>query len=770
MTKTREIKLYGIVQGVGMRPYVAKLAKKLALGGSVCNMGSYVRILLQGDPLSINELLGQLKDNPPARAEITEIEENVIELQHTFEDFKIVDSLPQKGSVLVSPDIALCDDCRAELYDKSNKRYLHPFINCTLCGPRLSIMKNVPYDRVQTTMSDFDMCPECKKEYCDSTNRRYDAQPVCCNECGPRCYILPKTGNVSLYDGLAITEFRRAIAAGKIGAIKGIGGFHICCDATNEDSVLRLRTLKRRPAKPLAVMARDFEVLSREVLIENEAQKELIKGPRKPIVLLRKSPSARSAECVAPDNNKLGIMLPYAPLQELIFAYPDDVDMPELLVMTSGNVSGAPIARTDEDALSQIGNYCDIILSHNREILTRADDSVMDFLEGEPYMIRRSRGYAPLPIKVSKGCKSALGIGGELKNTFCLAKNKMLYPSAYLSDMEDARSVTALRETITRMESLLEIIPNSVCYDMHPRYNTSNVARELDIDNKVEIQHHYAHILSCMAENDESDAVIGVSFDGTGYGEDKSIWGGELLVCDLHDYKRVGHVSEFYQIGGDSASRDGWRNAVCMLYSCESKGYIDDAASIAKRIGLALDVDISNIISLSRKKMGGVISTSVGRLFDAVAAVLGICVESSYEGEAANKLQYHAERFFENNPDYVIEAMTFVGENTEGIIIDTDSIFTYALKQRINGVDIERIAYDFHAIMAQNISEAVNYIRRSTRIHTVALSGGVFQNTLLTSITRRLCTESGLKVLKHSLIPPNDGGICVGQAYYAANN
>jgi hydrogenase maturation protein HypF len=460
---------------------------------------------------------------------------------------------------------------------------MHPFINCTNCGPRLTILDSMPYDRERTSMKDFEMCPECEFEYTHPETRRYDAQPVCCPNCGPKVYLI-ETGlsggrskpEITVRGNEAITAARRALAEGKIVAVKGIGGFHLACDAKNEEAVARLRTLKNRPMKPFAVMMKDMDTVERECTLpvqntatENgtaetvdaeNALKELLTGYQKPIVLLRKkeSDNCTLAESVAPDNPNVGVMLPYTPVHMLLFDYTDDVQVSDCLVMTSANASGAPICRTDEDALSEIAGFTDYILSNDRVIRTRADDSVTDFYKGKPYMIRRSRGFAPLPVMINSGMKGCvLVVGGELKNTFAIAKDTLIYPSAYVGDMEDIRTVNALEESIRRMETLLEAEPSLVVCDMHPKYNTTAVAESLGLP-VMKIQHHYAHILSCMAENEYLDEVIGVSFDGTGYGTDGTIWGGEYLLCSTTGFERLGHISPFIQSGGDLSSKEGW--------------------------------------------------------------------------------------------------------------------------------------------------------------------------------------------------------------------
>ena len=425
--QTINIHIYGIVQGVGFRPFAAVTAARFGVRGTAANKGSYVEIIAQGVPVQLDAFVSEIRHRPPDRAVILGLDTEEIPPEETgiFADFRIIESEKEYGNIFVSPDIATCAHCRAELFDPHDRRYLHPFINCTQCGPRLTILDTMPYDRERTSMHEFPMCPDCAREYHDPDDRRFDAQPVCCNECGPEVYII----GTALRGGDAITAVRRAITEGKIAAVKGIGGFHLCCDAKNPEAVARLRQLKHRPMKPFAVMMRDLPAAERECVI-SDAARALLTGWQKPIVLLEKRENMSICDMIAPDNLTVGVMLPYAPVQMLLFDYPDGIEMTDCLVMTSGNAKGAPICRDDESAVREIGGFCDLILSHNRKIRLRADDSVCDLLDGKPYMIRRSRGFAPLPVMLHrKSHKQILAIGGELKNAFCIAKGGLLYAS-----------------------------------------------------------------------------------------------------------------------------------------------------------------------------------------------------------------------------------------------------------------------------------------------------------------------------------------------------
>jgi hydrogenase maturation protein HypF len=766
--QTQWICVYGIVQGVGFRPFVSRIASQTGVRGSVANKGSYVEIFAQGIDEQLKYFCRELKEHPPERSAILKMDVTTIDSTQ-YEDFQIIESEKEAGDIFVSPDIATCPKCKQELFDSSNRRYMHPFINCTACGPRLTILDSMPYDRVRTSMGEFPMCPTCEWEYTHAQTRRYDAQPVCCNDCGPEVYLI----NRSERGKEAITYVRQAIVDGKVIAIKGIGGFHLCCDATNQSAVERLRQMKNRPVKPFAVMMRDMDTVERECELLPEC-KETLDGHQKPIILLKKQKiGTHLAPAVAPGNPKVGVMLPYAPVQMLLFDYQDDVVMnTDCLVMTSGNVSGAPICRTDEDAVKELSSFCDIMLSHNRKIRLRADDSVMDYYQGEPYMIRRSRGYAPLPFMLSGKWKGqVLAVGGELKNTFCLGKNQLFYPSPYVGDMADLRTVKALEESIVRMETLLEAEPTVVACDLHPKYNTTVVANEQNLP-MIPVQHHYAHIVSCMAENDYADAVIGVAFDGTGYGLDGTIWGGEFLKADYDGFTRLGSIAPFLQVGGDASAKEGWRIAVSMLHDI----YQDKAQEVIVQLGLCDEQNCKVQFMMAKRKINSVLSTSAGRLFDAVSAILGIRLSATFEGEASTSLEFVAESYEEMQTKEqlqqerefwrgCLEWKTISDEDR--FLLPTQQLVQVLTDARLEGKSSEQLAYAFHQLLADQIVLGCKEASRQTQIQTFALSGGVFQNQLLLKLVDEQLQSEGYQVLKHHLLPPNDGGIALGQAVVA---
>lgn len=801
----RLIRIYGIVQGVGFRPFVSRLADRYGISGSVCNKGSYVEIFAKASESALDKFVLAIEAEAPARSAIVKVKVMDDPLDIEAESgFEIAESKHEDGQIFVSPDIATCPDCARELFDKNNRRYLHPFINCTQCGPRLTILDSMPYDRVKTSMAGFPMCEACSDEYSDINSRRYHAQPVCCNDCGPELYTLvgradgsatqyagagsgrrgsgystvisdeiPDTGRPEgAYGAAALLETRAVIRNGGIAAIKGIGGFHLCCDAGSEAAVQRLRQLKARPMKPFAVMMRDLEVVGRECKLEPKME-PLLTGPQKPIILIprhtgsadSKSADSRIAASVAPDNPNLGVMLPYTPVHMLLFDYPDDEPISDVLVMTSGNPSGAPICMNDEEALKYLTPMCDIILSNSRDIRIRADDTVMAFYRSKPYMIRRSRGYSPLPIVAkSESSHAVLGIGGELKNTFCLGDKGLFYPSPYIGDMADMRSVRALEAATTRMERLLEIHPDIIVGDMHPGYNTSEMARVIAEREGVpvmEVQHHHAHMVSCMAENEYDGTALGVTFDGTGYGPDGTIWGGEFLLGDESGYERVGSIAPFIHAGGDIASKEGWRIAYSMISTALGR---EAANRIGETLGLGDEKGRQSIDFMLGNNINTVKSTSAGRLFDAVSAVLGIKSASTFEGEASMALQFAAERAEAQGISLAPYEGRLMNIDEEQFELCTDTLLMELAARSLADQDTDQLAYFFHKALADMIVIACCYQRTRCEVNVVALSGGVFQNLLLLRLVDDGLEREGFKVLKHGVVPTNDGGIALGQA------
>lgn len=748
------IRVYGIVQGVGFRPFVSRIAAREGIFGSVCNKGPYVEIIAEGGKPQLDALLKSLKDEAPERSAILKVEK-IEEPPKGISNFEIIKSGHEKGEIFVSPDIAICKKCKAELFDKNNRRYLHPFINCTACGPRLTILDSMPYDRERTSMAEFPMCPECRNEYISPGCRRYHAQPVCCKDCGPTLYIpgSDKKGRK------ALLYVREVIRNGGIAAVKGIGGFHLCCDAADSKAVSHLRTLKNRPFKPFAVMLKDMNTARRECEIEN-GQEALLDGPQKPIILLERLRSGRICEEVAPGNPKIGVMLPYAPVQLLLFSYPDGRKMTDCFVMTSGNRKGAPICRSDEEAVKEISGMCDVILSNDRKIRLRADDSVMSFFESKPYMVRRSRGYAPLPFILPKSRKGkVLGVGGELKNTFCLASENRLYLSPYIGDLADLRTVKALGGAVMRMERLLEIKPQAAACDLHPKYNSTAFAQSLGLP-VIKIQHHYAHIASCMVENGFEEEVIGVAFDGTGYGTDGTVWGGEFLKASFSGFERLGSVAPYRQAGGELAVKEGWRVAISLLL--DAFGSESDAGDAALKLGLCNEKALITQFAMLKNNINCVASTSAGRIFDAASAILGIRRASTFEGEASMALEFVSDKTAQ------CDLSPEILKSQDGrFILKTDKLIRFLASRALEKAPKSYLAGAFHSAVADIVLAGCRRCREQTGIGTAALSGGVFQNLLLLEKCTGLLKKDGFNVLIHSLVPPNDGGIALGQAAIA---
>ncbi len=755
---SRRIRVYGVVQGVGFRPFVSRLAERCGVRGSVCNRGSYVEIAAESGERELAAFLRLLPQEAPPRSAILRVETEPRE-PAGVEGFRILPSSfdGESGEAYVPPDLATCDDCRRELFDPQNRRYLHPFINCTACGPRMTILDTMPYDRVRTSMGEFPMCPDCAREYRDPADRRFHAQPVCCPDCGPRLHLVGSySGPAPTGDDGCMREVRRVLRQGGIAAVKGIGGFHLCCDATDDAAVARLRRLKNRPAKPFAVMARDMQTVRRECAVPDCAAR-LLNGPRKPIVLLGRLPGGRVSALAAPGNSRLGMLLPYAPVQMLLFDYPDGGAMPDCLIMTSGNVSGAPICIDDAQATEQLASMCDIILSNDRPIRLRADDSVAALYDGGLFMIRRSRGFAPLPFFVpGPSAKSVFAAGGELKNTFCLTKGDRCYLSPYVGDLSDARCVAALDDARRRMERLLGIRPGAVACDLHPGYNSAAYARSLGLP-VIPVQHHFAHIAACMAENGLDGEVLGAAFDGTGYGTDGTVWGGEFLRASYDGFERLGCLKPFPLAGGDRAAREGWRPALGML----TKIYGDGAAEKARRLGLCGEAPLQAQLGMVAHGLNCVTATSAGRLFDAAAAILGVCRESTFEGQAASALETAAgSRPAETAWRPIIrEKIPFA--------VGWENMIEYLVEHRLRGDAVEELAAWFHTAAAGLVVAGLERARETTGISTAVLSGGCFQNLRLLGECERQLRAAGFTVCRHAQVPPGDGGIALGQAAVA---
>jgi len=758
VVRLARISVRGVVQGVGFRPFVYRLAQEHNLKGWVRNTSGNVEIEVEGDAESLENFLSNLEAQAPPMARIEKVEATFYPPKG-YTQFKIGESQSQEGEYqLVSPDIATCEDCQRELFSPTDRRFRYPFTNCTNCGPRFTIIEDIPYDRSKTTMRQFEMCPECQQEYDNPSDRRFHAQPNACPKCGPSLELVDSNGNPIEADDV-IKAASTLLKAGKILAIRGLGGFQLACDATNEAAINLLRTRKRRPAKPLAVMAGNLEDIENHCFISPEERK-LLQSPECPIVLLRwKHNSSSISPAVAPNLKYIGVMLPYTPLHHILLR---ETGIP--LVMTSGNLSEEPIAKDNDEALSRLRGIADYFLLHNRDIYARYDDSVY-MVEGVPQAIRRARGYAPYPIFLPFKAKPILACGAELKNTFCLTKDEHAFLSQHIGDMENEETLDHFENTIELYKKLFRIEPEIVAYDMHPEYLSTKYALKVSEEQglkSIPVQHHHAHIVSCLVENRVEEPVIGVAFDGTGYGTDGTIWGGEFLLADWHSFKRVGHLEYVPLLGGAAAINKPYRMALSYLHTLLGEDFSVEGLPISRVNSAELDI----IKQQLKRRINSPLTSSAGRLFDAVSALAGVRGEIDYEAQAAIELEMLA-------PDELGE---FEEKSYPFSIIKDQGIKVVKLKELIltivddvkNQVPTPIISLKFHNTMAQIIAEMCKTIARESGIDKVALSGGVFQNRLLQKLAVSALHKDGFTVLTHHLVPCNDGGISLGQAVIAS--
>ena len=755
----------GIVQGVGFRPFVYSLANRLGLCGFVGNDVDGVFAEVEGDPAAVREFLRAVEADAPPLARVERVTAAPRALAGTA-SFHIVASEPAgRRRALIAADTATCADCLRELADPGDPRFRYPFINCTNCGPRFTIVRDVPYDRPLTTMSAFPMCERCAAEYHDPASRRFHAQPVCCPACGPRLTLLDDAGQPlsgqplsgQSQSGPPLDAAAALLRRGAVVAVKGLGGYHLAADATCEQAVAALRGRKHREDKPFAVMAATLAAARRLCLV-GDAEAALLTSPSRPIVLLPRQAGARVAASAAPGNRQLGVMLPYTPLHHLLL---EEAGRP--LVLTSGNASDEPIAYRDDDALRRLGGIADAFLTHDRDIHIRTDDSVARTYRGRPVLVRRSRGFAPEPVTVRGGFpRPVLACGAELKNTFCLAKEHRAFVSQHIGDLENAETLRSFTEGIAHFTRLFDVTPQVVAYDLHPDYLSTKYALDLDGVDLVGVQHHHAHIASCLADNGADGPVIGVAFDGTGYGTDGTIWGGEFLVADLAAFSRSGHLATVPMPGGAAAIRQPWRMAAAYLdqLGLGQTGPGQATPPVARRNAARWDA----VVTMARRGVNAPLTSSAGRLFDAAAALLGVRDEISYEGQAAIELEQLADPAEGGAYHAAIEP----GGPGEPFRAAGADLIGAAAADLAAGVPREVIAARFHHGLAALIEDGCVLLREQRGLSTVALSGGVFQNLLLLgSVVARL-EARGFTVLTHYRVPCNDGGISLGQAVVAA--
>ena len=729
-----EIQVRGIVQGVGFRPFVYNLARTLRLTGYVLNSSSGVLIEVEGEQAQIDCFVRDLSLHPPPLAQIEDVQLTTLE-PAGHAGFTIRESVDVPGQLApVSPDVSTCPDCLRDFQSPGNRRFGYPFTNCTNCGPRYTITRMIPYDRPLTTMACFPMCERCQREYDDPSDRRFHAQPNACPECGPSLT-------------LSIADARRLLRQGQILAIKGLGGFHLVCDPFDDAAVLRLRERKRRSDKPFALMVPDAAAAEKLCFV-SDGESAALTSIRRPIVILARRPDAPISPALAPGNNTLGVMLPYTPLHYLLFD-----ESIQALVMTSGNVSEEPIVTGNREAAARLASIADAFLFHNRDIHTRVDDSVSRVFAGYERVLRRSRGYAPHPVTLGFPVAEILACGAELKNTFCLTKNHHAFLSQHIGDLENYETLVFYRETLDRMQQLFRIAPTAVAYDLHPQYLSTQLALEMTDVQKIGVQHHHAHIASCMAENGVNDKVIGVAFDGTGFGTDGKIWGGEFLVADFAGFERRAHLRYVPLAGGDRAVREPWRLALSYL--------LDTFGARIDSLDLPLfhrvpPKKIATIRSMIERRINTVETSAAGRLFDAVASIVGIRDEVNFEAQAAIELEACAQPDVDDVYPFEISDEIDVRPMIEQIVRDV-------LAAKSTGW----ISAAFHNTIAAIVTEVCLRLRSNEGIHRVCLSGGTFQNVYLVERTVASLRDNGFEVFLHSKVPPNDGGISLGQAVIA---
>lgn len=743
------------MQGVGFRPFVFSLANRRALRGQVLNNTTGVLIDVEGEAVAIEGLVEDIMLTPPARAVIDAVECINHLPPANYRSFRIVESDSSgKQFVPISADIATCQDCLGEMFDAENRRYHYPFINCTNCGPRFTIVEGVPYDRRKTTMREFSMCGQCRAEYEDPLDRRFHAEPIACHKCGPRLSLLDSNGRLMSNEGPedCLRRVRALLLEGKIVAVKGIGGFHLACDALNAEAVSALRGRKYREDKPFAIMAASIEETGQHCEVSAEEERLLL-SERRPIVLLQRRDCSSISALVAPGVKTLGFMLPYSPLHHLLLA---DLDRP--LVMTSANISDEPICYEDGDALSRLNRIADYFLVHDRRIHMRADDSVARVHCGREMILRRSRGYAPAPIKTAFTFKrEILACGAELKNTFCLAHEDQAFVSHHIGDLENLETLNSFKHGIDHFSRLFNITPEVIAHDMHPEYLSTKYALSLDENlTRIGVQHHHAHIASCMADNRIDGYVIGVAMDGLGFGSDGRLWGGEFFVADFAEARRIAHLDYVPMPGGAKAIREPWRMAAVYLQRAMGDDFVKLDLPFVRELHLS---DWAILRRMAETGTNCPKTSSVGRLFDAIASLVGVKDFVNYEGQAAIELEAIADTEAVTGYEFEI--------SDDGGIIRAEPIIRRAVEDLLDGVSAATVSAKFHIAVANLTAFVARRIRDEYRLNRVALSGGVFQNMFLVRHTSHLLTCDGFEVFTHSRVPPNDGGISLGQAAIA---
>jgi hydrogenase maturation protein HypF len=765
----RLVRVTGVVQGVGFRPFVYGLAASLSLSGSVLNDAAGVLADVQGDAVDVEAFCARVRADAPPLADVASVTwEQAEPLPRS--GFTIEGSAAGEGRTLVPADVATCPDCLRELADPADRRYRHPFVTCTGCGPRFTIVTGLPYDRPATTMAGFPLCPRCAAEYADPADRRFHAQPVACHDCGPVLELV-EPGSPARRREDALSAARALLAAGGVVAVKGVGGYHLACDAGDPAAVARLRARKQRGDKPFAVLVRDVAA-ARELCHVDDAEAALLASPRRPVVLLRRLAAAGAAgavaDAVAPGNPDLGVMLPPTGLHHLLLGLPGDPPGPQVLVLTSGNLSSEPIVTDDAEALSRLAGIADAWLRHDRPIHVPCDDSVSRVVDGEELPVRRSRGYAPLPVALPVDTAPVLAVGGDLKNTFCLAEGGLAWLSAHVGDMDDLATQTAFERAVAHLGALTGVSPRALVADRHPAYRSTRWAERAASSRGLPltlVQHHHAHVASVMAEHGlpAGSRVVGVAFDGTGYGDDGTVWGGEVLVAGYDGFERAAHLSTVPLPGGDSAVQRPYRMALAHLH----------AAGVGWDAGLPCvdacpDDERAVLAHQVRTGLACVPTSSAGRLFDAVASLAGVRQEVTFEAQAATALEAGAVRALSaDEPDAVAYPLPLLAAGDGPAVLDCGVLVRAVAADVRAGVPADVVALRFHRGLATGAVEAARTAAVAAGLRTVALSGGVFCNATLLSLVTAGLRAAGLEVLRHRRVPPNDGGLALGQVAVA---
>jgi hydrogenase maturation protein HypF len=751
----KAIEVTGIVQGVGFRPYVYRLAFARHLAGFITNTSAGVSIEVEGPAEVVDDFVLRLPAEAPPLARITQMAAHDVPARADGE-FRILPSRAgENRRVLISPDVAICDDCLRELFDPSDRRFHYPFINCTNCGPRYTIVRDIPYDRARTSMAVFPMCADCQREYDDPLNRRFHAQPNACWKCGPQVELWDGEGKrVESADPIA--EAVACLQAGYVVAVKGLGGFHLAVDATNSAAVSRLREGKRRVEKPFAIMASSLEAV-RNFCQLGDASRALLLSPERPILLLRKKPGNPIAELVAPFNLEYGVFLPYTPLHYLLFA----AGRFQALVMTSGNISEEPIAIDNAEAVARLQGIADFFLVHNRDVLLRCDDSVVRVTGDAPRQLRRSRGYVPVPVFLNENLPPILAVGGELKNTVCLTKGQHAFLSQHIGDLENLESYRFFDTTISSFKRILEVEPQLLAYDLHPDYFSTRWALGQTSLQRVGVQHHHAHIASCMAENHLDGKVIGIALDGTGYGTDGAVWGGEVLLATYADFERIAHLDYLPMPGGAAAIAEPWRMAVSYLQKHFGKAFLDVDTPFVRELGRR---QVAVLVRMAERGVNSPLTSSCGRLFDAVSALAGIRQRVNYEAQAAIELEAAIAGDGEGT-SYPFELRA----DGSGWIIDTRPLFVALVNDLKRGVSAGILSRRFHEGFVDVLARLAKLIHAKAGVNNICLSGGSFQNVFLLEHLKGRLEADGLNVFTHSEVPCGDGGLSLGQALVAAH-